>query len=172
MKTLVLTPWMSPFLIVSWQTAITMVWLEKVDVLEEYEGEDVSSPSVTMAMPAVVRLKRSISGVKKGVKFSRTNVLVRDRHTCQWCGVRKPPRELNYDHVVARARGGKTTWENVVASCYPCNTRKGSHRPEDVGMRLLRKPVRPLTLPLEALALEHVPVPREWEPYTASQRSA
>jgi 5-methylcytosine-specific restriction endonuclease McrA len=165
MKTLVLTPWMSPFLIVPWQTAITMMHLGKVDLLEQYNDEVCSSPSVSMPMPAVLRLRRAISGFKHGVKFSRGNVLTRDRHTCQYCGVKKRPEELNYDHVVPRKLGGRTIWENIVASCFPCNTRKGGRTPEQAGMKLRTKPVRPHTLPLASLTLDERKVPPLWVPY-------
>ena len=166
MKTLVLTPWMSPFLIVPWQTGITMMHLDKADLLEQYYDEVCSSPSVSLPMPAVLRLRRAISGFKHGVKFSRSNVLTRDRHTCQYCGAKKRPVELNYDHVVPRRLGGKTVWENIVASCYPCNTRKAGRTPDQASMRLLSKPTRPLTVPLASLTLDERKVPEVWMPYT------
>jgi 5-methylcytosine-specific restriction endonuclease McrA len=77
------------------------------------------------------------------VRFSRYNIYTRDNNTCQYCGQKLPARELNLDHVVPRAHGGRTTWENVVCSCIPCNLRKGGRTPESAGMRLLKKPVRP-----------------------------
>jgi len=65
----------------------------------------------------------------------------RDRHTCQYCG--KTHRELTLDHVIPRSLGGETNWLNVVAACRPCNTKKGNMNPEEVGMKLKRKPFRP-----------------------------
>ena len=165
MKTLVLTPWMNPFLIVPWQTAITMMHLGKVDLLEQYNDEVCSSPSVSMPMPAVLRMRRQMNGYRRGVKFSRTNVLTRDRHTCQYCGERKKSAELNYDHVVPRKLGGRTTWDNIVSSCFPCNTRKGGRTPEQAGMKLLSVPRRPLTLPIASLELDERKVPALWMPY-------
>src|SRR4051794_40550361 len=113
--TLLLTPWFAPHKIIPWQKAITMLYGGDVEVVEEYR-ETIRSPSVSIQMPAVVRLKRSIGSVKRGVKFSRLNVLTRDGFRCQYCGERKRGTELNYDHVIPRARGGRTVWDNIVAA--------------------------------------------------------
>ena len=89
--------------------------------------------------------------MKRGVKFSRNNVFARDDFRCQYCGARKSARELNYDHVVPRVQGGKTVWENIVASCYDCNGMKRGRTPEQAGMKLLRAPVKPRSLPMTTL---------------------
>lgn len=164
MNTLVLTPWMSPLMIVPWQAAVTMMFLDKVDVLENYD-EQVRSPSTSIPMPAVVRLRKPVHGTKKGVKFSRTNVMTRDKFTCQYCGARLPMSQLNYDHVVPRRLGGKTVWENIVTACYPCNARKAGRTPEMAGMRLLRRPFRPRSLPVSTVVLANRQVPEPWVPY-------
>lgn len=163
-STLLLTPWMAPHKIIPWETAVVMSFLGKVEVLEEYD-DLVRSPSVTLRTPAVVRLKRSAGGVKRPVKFSRANVFTRDGFTCQYCGARKAPRELNYDHVVPRVQGGKTVWENIVTSCYECNTRKRGRTPDQAGMKLLRAPVKPKSLPTALVALRETNVPAAWHPY-------
>lgn len=145
-----LTPWMSPHEVISWQRAIVLLYLGKVEVLAEYD-ERICAPSISLPTPSVVRLLRGRPRRKRNIRFSRANVLARDGHRCQYCGVARSARELNYDHVLPRMRGGKTCWENIVTSCYPCNTFKGSRTPEEAGMRLLCKPARPSHLP-------HVPV--------------
>ena len=75
--------------------------------------------------------------------FSRRNLYRRDGNRCQYCGKRLPTSELSIDHVVPRARGGRTTWENCVLACIPCNVRKGSRELREVGMNLLRPATRP-----------------------------
>ena len=80
---------------------------------------------------------------KKEVKFTRHNVFERDRNTCQYCGKVFERHELNLDHVLPRDRGGQTTWENIVCSCIPCNTKKGNRLPHEAGLQLIRKPKRP-----------------------------
>src|ERR1700679_4106485 len=120
--TLVLTPWMTPHRWAPWQGVITELHNRKAEVLEEYPeviyptGVALKSgiPGWTGQMPAVVRLVKPVSTFKKGVKFSRINVFTRDSFTCQYCGARKAMKDLNYDHVIPRIKGGKTEWENIV----------------------------------------------------------
>ena len=72
--------------------------------------------------------------------FTRFNVFLRDKFSCQFCGSRE---DLTFDHLLPRSRGGHTTWVNVVAACSPCNLKKGNRLPHEVGMRLAREPVHP-----------------------------
>jgi 5-methylcytosine-specific restriction endonuclease McrA len=166
-QTLLLTPWMMPHKIIPWQTAVTMSFLGKVEVLEEYD-EDIRSPNFAIKAPAVVRLKRPIGGMKRGVKFSRINVFARDDFRCQYCGTKRPLHELNYDHVVPRVQGGKTVWENIVTSCYDCNARKRGRTPDQAGMKLLRSPVKPKALPMgTVIPRDPKRIPEAWSPYCA-----
>jgi 5-methylcytosine-specific restriction endonuclease McrA len=98
-------------------------------------------------MPSVVRFLRAIRGKKKAVKFSRQNVYVRDGARCQYCAGKVARHEATYDHVVPRAQGGKTTWENIVIACVPCNQKKGGRTPTQAQMKLRSTPVRPKKLP-------------------------
>jgi 5-methylcytosine-specific restriction endonuclease McrA len=113
--------------------------------LSEREPEDemVHTISFKIRIPRVIVLMVFDRVPNKEVKFTRHNVFERDRNTCQYCGVVFDRSGLNLDHVIPRDKGGQTTWENVVCSCIPCNTRKGNRLPEQAGMRLLRKPKRP-----------------------------
>jgi 5-methylcytosine-specific restriction endonuclease McrA len=164
-QTLLLTPWMLPHKIISWQAAVSMSFLGKVDVLEVYE-DVVRSPSVSINMPAVVRLRKPLGGMKRGVKFSRINVFTRDGFRCQYCGERGTVESLNYDHVVPRVQGGRTVWENIVTSCYPCNSRKRGRTPEQAGMKLLRAPVKPKALPMTPVVHRSGGrIPEVWSPY-------
>jgi 5-methylcytosine-specific restriction endonuclease McrA len=169
-QTLLLTPWMTPHKIVPWESAVTLLFLGKIDVLEEYD-EEIASPSLTIRTPAVARLKRPIDAVKRGVKFSRINVFTRDGFRCQYCGDRRTMRELNYDHVVPRVRGGKTEWENIVTSCYACNDKKANRTPEQAGLKLLKKPVKPKTLPMSFLAIDARSIPEAWSEYCSTGTS-
>jgi 5-methylcytosine-specific restriction endonuclease McrA len=172
LRTLILSAWMSPHSIATWQQAICLLVTSKIDVLEEYDAE-VSSPSVTIRVPAVARLRKEMSMHKKGVKFSRVNVLTRDGFRCCYCGKRKGPRELNYDHVVPRCKGGKTVWENIVTSCYPCNTRKGQRTTKEAGMRMHFQPHRPRVLPMtQPMLVSMGAIPDSWKPYLDGVRAA
>ncbi len=167
-RTLLLTPWMAPHEIISWQRAVTLLYLDKVEVLEAYDDE-LRSISVSIKTPAVVRLKKGHASTKQVVRFSRVNVYTRDGFRCQYCGEKKPMDKLNYDHVIPRARGGQTDWGNIVTSCYGCNDRKGSRTLEEAGMKLLRKPGKPKRLPISpAFRLEPSRFPSLWHPYCQS----
>lgn len=150
--TLVLTQSYVPHRIVSWQRAVTLFWGDKVEVVASYDAM-LRSPSLEMPMPAVVRMLHPLRARRRGVKLSRMNVLMRDRFTCQYCGRSASPRELTFDHVVPRAQGGRTTWENIVIACSRCNERKGARTPLEAGMPLRKQPYRPPDLPLASLQL-------------------
>ncbi len=167
-RTLLLTPWMAPHRVIPWERAVVLVVLGKVDVLETYD-EAIRAPSLELRTPAVVRLKKAGRATKQVVRFSRINVYTRDGFRCQYCGEKKDMRELNYDHVIPRLRGGKTVWENIVTSCYACNDRKGSRTPAEAGMTLLRKPFKPSSLPVTpVLRVTRSEMPQVWLPYCSS----
>ena len=157
---------MVPHRIISWQRAVVLVVLGKAEILEEY---DEALGRVAFKTPAVVRLTKGHTMRKQSVRFSRVNVFTRDGFRCQYCGVKKEMRELNYDHVVPRVRGGKTEWGNIVTSCYACNDRKGSRTPEEAGMTLRRKPIMPKSLPLTpAFRVDTSAIPPVWHPFCQS----
>jgi 5-methylcytosine-specific restriction endonuclease McrA len=147
METLVLDQSYLPVARVHWQRAVTLFFMGKVEIVDEYEDKEIRAVTFAMKMPSVVRFIRSIRSKKKAVKFSRENVYSRDHGKCQYCGKVTPRHEATYDHVLPRAAGGKTEWTNVVISCYSCNQKKASRTPEQAGMRLRSTPVRPKTLP-------------------------
>lgn len=165
--TLVLTSHYTPHRVASWQDVVTELFTGKVEILAEYDEVIYRNPesNLVMLMPAVARLLRPTASFKKGVKFSRVNVMARDNFVCQYCGAKLPMDRLNYDHVVPRKLGGKTIWENIVTSCYTCNDKKGARTPEQAKMTLMRKPFRPKTLPLAQPVLTMKSIPKEWEPY-------
>jgi 5-methylcytosine-specific restriction endonuclease McrA len=115
-------------------------------------------------VPRVVVLVAYDRVPRRNVRFSRRNIFVRDRNTCQYCGRTFHSSELNLDHVVPRSQGGKTSWENIVCSCVLCNKRKGGHRPEQAGMRLVVLPRTPRWSPEYAFSLR-TPIHREWVPF-------
>lgn len=89
-----------------------------------------------MLLPSVIRLISYRHVPRKKNTVSRRNLLIRDRHTCQYCAEKMNPAKLTLDHVVPRSRGGASTWENLVAACLPCNNRKANRTPEEAGMVL------------------------------------
>lgn len=127
-----------------WQTAIKAVFLDRVDIVAHYERE-VHSPTTSMQLPSVIALKSFVKP-SQFPAFTRFNLFLRDHFTCQYCG---RPRDLTFDHVVPRAYGGRTTWENVVTACAPCNLKKGGRTPREAGMPLLQDAHRPTSWQLQ-----------------------
>jgi len=128
-------------------------------------GSDVTN-TVTMALrvPRVIVLQLYDRLPKTKVRFSRNNIYLRDGSTCQYCGRTLPRTDLNLDHVVPRAQGGRTSWENVVCCCISCNLAKGARTPDQAAMRLLKVPVRPKWTPTfrgGSGPVKH----REWLPF-------
>lgn len=121
-----------------WQDTIKAVFMDRVNILEEYDTV-VHSPSWEMHLPSVVSLKTYIRP-QRNPAFTRFNVFLRDSFTCQYCGSHE---DLTFDHVVPRAHGGKTCWENVVTACAPCNLEKGSRLTSESGMIPRHWPRRP-----------------------------
>jgi len=136
-----------------WQEAVKAVFLERVNIVSEYD-EEVHSPSMSMRVPSVVSLRDYIQPAKYPA-FTRFNLFLRDEFNCQYCGAAV---ELTFDHVVPRSKGGRTTWDNVVAACSPCNLRKGS---QDVGrgsgIMLNRKPFKPTAMQLQNIGRKFPP---------------
>ncbi|AZI36486.1 HNH endonuclease family protein [Caenibius tardaugens NBRC 16725] len=127
-----------------WQTAVKAVFLERVDILANYERE-VHSPSLDMKIPSVIALRQFVKP-NEFPAFTRFNVFLRDRFSCQYCG---SPKHLTFDHVVPRRLGGRTTWENVATACAPCNLAKGGRTPGQARMPLLTMPIRPTSWQLQ-----------------------
>ncbi len=129
--------------LVSWQKAMVMLFSGKVEVVKESDGV-VRTVSKTFRIPSVIRLIKFIRHIyRREVPFSRKNILTRDAHTCQYCGLELAASELTIDHIVPKVLGGGNDWTNVATSCKSCNIRKGGRTPRQAGMRLIRKPFKP-----------------------------
>ncbi|MEM1127823.1 MAG: HNH endonuclease [Bacteroidota bacterium] len=137
---LVLNQDYSALTVCSVERAIILVHLHKAELVSALPGRFVRSPSLKVPFPSVVRLRAYVRVPFKRIMLTRKNVLRRDRHRCQYCGSHD---ELTVDHILPRSRGGRDTWENLVAACTRCNNRKGSRTPAEAGMTLRTKPFRP-----------------------------
>src|SRR5690349_9092836 len=146
-QTLVLDQSYRPVGQMPWQVAIVKVVCDRIaEVVAEYPDKYIHTPSWTVKTPSVIRLLKPVRR-KKVVRFSRLNIWLRDGGRCQYCGRKVTRNKMQFEHVLPQSQGGKTTWENIVASCHDCNQRKANRTPEQAGMPLLSKPVRPKKLP-------------------------
>jgi 5-methylcytosine-specific restriction endonuclease McrA len=167
METLLLSAAFEPIRTISWYEAFEQVLKGSAELVEHYEEAPIRSGigsigGVTSAVnalrigevegailykrPLVIRQKK-IYKRRKVVRFSRENVWLRDNGKCQYCGIQCARYSFTYDHVIPRAKGGKTVWENVVVSCAPCNQKKGGRTPKEAKMHLISEPHTPKALP-------------------------
>lgn len=131
-------------------------WAELSAMKRRFEPEQhdwIRTVRLELVVPRIVRVLRFSRLPRHEVKFNRRNIFARDASTCQYCGGRFSSSELSLDHVMPRAQGGPTTWENVVCCCVRCNVRKGGRTPEQAHVRLIRKPVKPAHSPVLVLKL-------------------
>jgi 5-methylcytosine-specific restriction endonuclease McrA len=152
MDVLVLSKTWEPMDRISWEDAFTVLFGgkddRKAEVVEYHAARTVRSGSPggelrEWKVPSVIRFVNAMVPQVKNVRFSRENIYLRDRGCCQYCGLHVAPDDWEYEHVVPRAKGGRTTWENIVVACTACNQRKASKTPAQAGMRLLAKPAKP-----------------------------
>lgn len=130
-------------------------------------AELVRTSSGPVRVPRVIQVLEYDRVPRPRVKFTRSNVYLRDRHRCQYCGARRSASDLTLDHVLPRSRGGATTWSNIVVSCFGCNSRKADRMPDEAGMPLLRQPRAPEWHPTTLLRLAEEPDPT-WQPFLHS----
>ena len=119
-------------------------WLEMSEAERAEDGEAyVQTVRMRIRVPKVLLLREYAQLPVQEVKFNRENLFERDSYRCQYCGDSFEEGDLNMDHVIPRDRGGRTSWENIVTSCIPCNSRKANRLPHQANMHLIKKPERP-----------------------------
>jgi 5-methylcytosine-specific restriction endonuclease McrA len=148
MAVLLLNASMQPLNVISHRRLIILLTKERVAFLDERSELEAAAALSGRRLPegvVVVRLLRTIHVPRRLLRPNRRNLLLRDDHTCQYCGFVGAAAELTVDHIVPMSRGGSgDRWDNLVVACKRCNWRKANHRPEEVGLHLRRAP-GPLT---------------------------
>jgi 5-methylcytosine-specific restriction endonuclease McrA len=146
MPVLVLNSSFQPLSVIPERRLIVLLSKQKVTFLDnsmrELIEESIKARRLELERPVIVQLLANVRIPRVALQPTRSNILLRDDETCQYCG--KHSRDLTLDHIIPRSRGGQSTWENLVASCKACNGKKGNRLLKEVNMRLLRQP-RPLT---------------------------
>lgn len=160
-STLVLNAGYQPIEKVSWQRAFILVFQEKARDIAWYD-DIVKTPSEEYFVPAVIVLNKMVKQPKRRIIYSKRLVCERDNYLCQYCRRKLSPNKTTIDHVRPRSKGGKSTFENTVVSCEPCNKRKGNKLLSDIKMRLIKKPRTPYIHPLRGKI--HKPEP-EWKEF-------
>ena len=157
---LVLNQDYQPISICSVQRSVKLVFLDKAELLHDDPERVIRTVDSEFLYPSVIRLKRYIRIPYANIVLSRRNVMKRDRHTCQYCGIKS---DLTLDHVLPRSRGGEDSWENLVTACNTCNVKKGNRTPDEAGMELDTEPYRPVHITF----FQHLMngVQEHWKPY-------
>src|SRR5580693_6698031 len=163
-RVLVLNATYEPINVCTVRRAIVLLLKARAEVLEE-GSQTLHSERVVFARPFVIRLTAYVRVPRDAHrrKITRRAVFARDDWTCQYCGSRS---NLTVDHVVPRCKGGASSWENIVASCAPCNRRKGNALPRQVGMRLAKQPRTPS--PNVFIHVASPTIPAVWRQYLAA----
>ena len=166
LKALVLNLDYTPIAVCTVQRAFLLVFLKKAELVKANSSYDFHTVDKTFSMPAVIKLSRYVNVPYKGVVLSRENIFKRDGFKCQYCGTEK---ELTLDHLVPKAKGGKTSWSNLVTACKSCNSKKGNYSPEEAGLQLSFRPYRPsYVMYLMDLSGNNYD---EWKPYLSQKSS-
>lgn len=151
-----------PLSTLRWQEAIRQVYLDRVDVLHEYPNWVLHSQRLSIHVPSVI-MHRDYVQARRRPTFTKHNLCVRDKYTCQYCSKPFPPSQLQKEHVIPRSRGGKTNWTNIVMACEKCNSDKA----DKLAMKPTRMPREPTHYELAHIAKQYpIKVPDEsWIPY-------
>lgn len=166
--TLLLNASYEPLRVISWQRAITLSFLGKVEIVNTYEKE-VRSVSLALKVPAVVRLLRYVKLGQRRPPLSKNNLLARDEYSCQYCSVELSQKDATVDHIIPRSQGGGTSWENVVLACGTCNRKKGGRTPAEARMKLRKPAIAPEWLPVLNVRL-HRNLPECWLIFLSNTR--
>jgi 5-methylcytosine-specific restriction endonuclease McrA len=161
-RVLVLNASYEPINVCNVRRATVLILKERAEIIERGEGA-LHSERLTFDRPCVIRLIRYVR-IPRDVhrrKITRKAVLARDAWTCQYCG--RQSTGLTVDHVIPRSRGGESVWENIVASCAPCNRKKGNLTPREARMHPQQHPRPPGPTVFIRLASPRIPL--AWEPY-------
>ena len=162
--TLLLNASYEPLAVVPLRRAVVLVLRERAEIVAEHPDRQVTTGAgAQLPWPAVIRLKRYIRIPYRRTRppsISKAGVLARDHHRCAYCDA----GASTVDHVVPRARGGRTVWSNCVAACKRCNAKKGSRTLDELGWTLRVTPCAPEP---DRIVIAIVATDEAWEPYLA-----
>ncbi len=157
---LVLNQDYQPLSVCSVQRSIKLLFMDKAELLHELPDRKIRTVNEEYTYPSVIRLRRYINISYNRIVLSRRNILKRDNNNCQYCG---SSHDLTIDHIVPRSRGGRDSWENLVAACNECNLQKGDRTPDEADMSLRRDPFRPVHITFFRAVLGSIQ--ENWKPY-------
>jgi 5-methylcytosine-specific restriction endonuclease McrA len=149
--------------VATWQRAVELLFAGKAEAIHNTDRQLRSAGGFAIALPSIIRMLYFVRRKPKRVALTKKNVLLRDDYKCGYCGYRGDRATMTVDHVLPRAAGGKSTWENLVAACEDCNGRKRDRTPEQARMPLLRRPHEPRFIPF--MVVRRHTADEEWAKY-------
>lgn len=164
---LVLNADYSPLTLCTIERAFLLVYLQKAELISAVADKSLRTIDEHYPYPSVIKIKNYVHVPYKGVVLTRHNIFKRDNFSCQYCGTGK---DLTLDHLIPKSKGGKSSWTNLVTACRRCNTRKGDFKPEEVGLQLAKKPIRPTYVMF--LRSSSKSLREDWIPYLQHKASA
>ena len=171
MRTLLLDSSYYPVEVINWKRAMILMISGRAETIIDYNSISINSTHISFKLPKILRLF-NIHQSKKTVKFSRFNILYRDNFQCQYCTKQFHHKDLTLDHIIPTSRGGRNTWDNVVAACSKCNSKKGSKSVSEAGMKLMKKPKRPGWSPQIVLKLKNDDPTEWWDWFQIKKKTA
>ena len=139
-KVLVLNQSYEPLMVIGAKRAIILLLSDKSECIANY-SDIIRSQSLSINLPSVIRINKYIHFFRNEVILNRINILKRDNFICQYCS--KKSNSMTIDHIIPKNKGGRDHWDNLVAACSKCNTKKGNNLLESIEMKLLKNPKKP-----------------------------
>jgi 5-methylcytosine-specific restriction endonuclease McrA len=149
--------------VASWQRAVELIFAGKAEAIHNTAKQLRSAGGFAMPLPSIIRMLYFVRRKPKRVALTKKNVLLRDDYLCGYCAHRGDRATMTVDHVVPRAAGGKSVWENLISACTDCNGRKRDRTPEQARMPLLRRPHEPRFIPF--VIIKKNTADEEWHKY-------
>jgi 5-methylcytosine-specific restriction endonuclease McrA len=118
-------------------------WEDWIKIQTKDNEKTIRSVNFVFKVPEVIQFTRYDRIPKKQINYNRKNIFTRDKHQCQYC---MSKQNLTLDHILPKSRNGNSSWENVVVACVKCNLKKGNRTPQEAGMQLLTKPIKPKSI--------------------------
>ena len=163
-RVLVLNSTYEPIHICNVRRAVILIF-KGIAVMQEASHFSLRSITASLPAPSVIRLVHFVHIPYKKRPASKSNILIRDRYLCQYCGKPLKSQEVTLDHILPKSRGGETIWENLATCCTRCNVKKGSQLPEEAGLTLLRDPRKGATFHFIHLLRHYGSVDDKWKKY-------
>lgn len=167
MSVLVLNADYTPLSVCTIERAFLLLYLNKADMISTVQNKALRTIQKSYPFPSVIKIKQYIQVPYKGVVLTRQNVFKRDCYKCQYCGSNK---DLTLDHLIPKSKGGKSSWTNLVTACKRCNSHKGDFSPEEVGLKLQSKPIRPSYVMFLRISSKYLN--DDWIPFLEHKASA